>query len=102
LCGPRTKTFGDPALNGNLSNGIFKDETGMHPCARKVRQKWSQVPCCHPITWKTKKVKTQWIPFLINNCNTNYVTLSLYYHYVTLPIHSHAEVNSHQVGYLRQ
>jgi len=39
--------------------------------------KWSQVPCCHSITWKAKAVKIRSISFLIHSCSTSYVSLSV-------------------------
>jgi len=51
--------------------------------------------CRHSITLKTKTVKTWSISFFIDSYSTNYVALSVIstdYYYVTLPIHSHAEV----------
>ena len=48
--------------------------------ARKVQQNGHKG---HPITWKAKAVKTRSISFLIHICSARYVTLSIYYYYVT-------------------
>jgi len=84
-----------------LSNDLFEDETRMHPRAMKVQRNGHKVPRRHPITEKQKQlINTRSISFLIHSCSTNCGFINNYY-YVTLPVHSHAEVNI-VMGYLRQ
>jgi len=72
-----------------LSNGVFKDETRMHPRARKLQQNGHKR---HSIALKTKTAKTRSFLFSPTVAVQTLWPYQWLLYYVTLPVHSHAEV----------
>ena len=66
------------------------------PTCKESPTDWSQFTCSMPLSyhlsWAAKTVKTRSKYILIHSCSTNYLALINDFYYITLPMHSHAEI----------